>query len=122
MPRVAQPEEVKNFLISVKHTVIRPDGFDLVPRKDNLAALADLGLDRSFPRKVVLALSIRNYCFTDHDRDRPGEVWVFGTKIEGISFYIKLKLDCIGDRYIVKCLSFHPEREGREHLHFPYRE
>ena len=122
MPRIAEPREIEDFLVVVKRVAARPGGFDLIPRKETLDVLAEHGWGRSFPRTVVRSLTIRNYCYTDTDRDRPGEVWVFGTRIEGVPFYIKLKLDQVDGRYIVKCLSFHPERDGMGPLRFPYQE
>ncbi|ADG05644.1 hypothetical protein [Kyrpidia tusciae] len=121
MPRIAEPREIIDFLTAVKHVAARPGGFDLIPRKETLNVLAEHGWGRSFPRTVVRSLTIRNYSHTDADRDRPGEIWVFGTRIQSVSFYIKLKLDRVDGRHMVRCLSFHPEREGMEPLRFPYQ-
>lgn len=121
MVRIAEPKEIYDFLNIVKKVASRPNRFDLVPRRENLNALAEMGLPRSAPRNVVRSLTIRNYCFTDEDRDRTGEVWVFGKGIYDEPFYIKLKLDQIDGLYIVKCLSFHPEKPGSKPLMFPYQ-
>jgi hypothetical protein len=121
MKRIADQSEIMCFLHRVKTVVRRPGGFDLIPRKENMDVLAEYGLPRSFPREVVQGLSIRNYCYTDNDVGRPVEIWVFGKEIEGIAFYIKIKLDLIDGRYIVKCLSFHPESPEKPSLEFPYR-
>mgnify|MGYP001202526063 FL=1 len=121
MKRIAARSEVMCFLRRVKRVARHPKGFVLIPRKENLDILAEYGFLRSFPREVVQKLSIRNYSYTDHDVDRPGEVWVFGKEIEGVSFYIKIKLDSIDGRHLVKCLSFHPENPDKPSLEFPYR-
>jgi hypothetical protein len=121
MKRIAARSEVMCFLRRVITVSRHPRGFVLIPRKENLDILAEYGFLRSFPREVVQRLSIRNYSYTDNDVDRPGEVWVFGKKIEGVAFYIKIKLDQINGRDIVKCLSFHPENPEKPSLKFPYR-
>src|SRR5690606_41965937 len=88
MKRIAARSEVMCFLRRVITVSRHPKGFVLIPRKENLDILAEYGFLRSFPREVVQRLSIRNYSYTDNDVDRPGEVWVFGKKIEGVAFYI----------------------------------
>lgn len=121
MGRIAGKAEIEFFLRKVKAVAEHPMGFVLIPRKENMNVLAEYGFLKSFPRKIVQQLTISNYSFTDGDRDCPGEVWVFGKEIEGVSFYIKIKLDLINGREIVKCLSFHPEDPEKHPLEFPYR-
>lgn len=122
MARIVTRSELQVFLERVRDTASYSNRFSLVPRKDNLNALAEYGFERTVPRTIARSLTRRDYAFTDADRDRPGDVWVFGRQINKISLYIKLKLEIIGGRDFVKCLSFHPEREGSSRLRFPYRE
>ena len=57
----------------------------------------------------LFSLSVDDYCHgPDDDRDRPGLIWVFGKRVEGMEIYIKLKLAEVGKEAIAKCLSFHP--------------
>jgi len=46
---------------------------------------------------------------TDHDPDRPGDIWEFKKNIAGIGFYIKLKIDCCNIDKILKCIGFHED-------------
>ena len=41
------------------------------------------------------------------DKDRPGDIWVFGKEIAGSEVYIKLKIAQAGTHKIAKCISFH---------------
>ncbi|MCL6444771.1 MAG: hypothetical protein K6T83_15170 [Alicyclobacillus sp.] len=88
MRRIAEPDEISLFLMLLRDTASRPTGFDLIPRKENLDALAEFGLERTYPRTVVRSFTIREYSLTDEDRDRPGEVWVFGKKIQNMAIPI----------------------------------
>jgi hypothetical protein len=41
------------------------------------------------------------------DKDKPGDIWIFGKEIEGKEVYIKLKIAIVGEVRIAKCISFH---------------
>jgi len=118
--RIAEIEELRSFLSQVRKVAASPGGFVLIRRSKNMQALAEYGLPRDFPKQVVMKLSIRNYSYTDKDVNGSGEVWIFGGKIMDVPFYIKIKLETIDGRSIVKCLSFHPE-DSPPPLTFPYK-
>lgn len=81
---------------------------DFVPRQAFIEALTLLGITRRICHDELLSLSVEDYCQgPEDDRDRPGEVWVFGKRFEGKDIYIKLKLAKVGKETIAKCLSFH---------------
>lgn len=100
-------ESVGRFLTEFK-MVARRRGVDFVPREAFIETLTALGITRRICFDELLSLSVEDYCQgPEEDRDRPGEVWVFGKHYEGKEIYIKLKLTRVGRETIAKCLSFH---------------
>ncbi len=99
---------ILRFLMEFK-AVAEESGIDFIPRTEFLRALASLGLTKRNCRDEIFGLSIEDYCSgPEEDRDRPGQIWVFGKVIEGREIYIKLKIARVDERMIAKCLSFHP--------------
>ncbi len=45
----------------------------------------------------------------DLDINKPGDVWEFKKKIDGIQFYVKVKVVVENDEEILKCLGFHED-------------
>ena len=116
----AKKSDIKNFLIEFKKIVATGRGLDIVPRRENLDALSDLGLTKKNLKEEILALSVQDYCEgPEPDRDRPGEIWIFGKHIAGKEIYIKLKIAQVSKEKIAKCLSFHAANFP---LCFPYRD
>jgi hypothetical protein len=116
----AKRSDIKNFLIEFKKIVVTGRGLDIVPRRENLNALSDIGLTNKNLKEETLALSVQDYCEgPDLDRDRPGEIWIFGRQVAGKEIYIKLKIAQVGREKIAKCLSFHAANFP---LCFPYRD
>lgn len=112
-------KRIRDFLIEFKRIATEGRGIDFIPRRDNLDALADLGLTLRNARDEIMALSVMDYCEgPEDDRDKPGEIWVFGKEIEGKEVYIKLKVASAGEEKLAKCISFHISRRP---LRFPYR-
>jgi hypothetical protein len=100
--------EIRSFLLQFKKIVTEGRGLDIVNRRENLEALAKLGLTKKNLREEILTLSIENYCEgPEPDRDRPGNVWVFGKQLGSEEIYIKLKIAQVGKEKIAKCISFH---------------
>jgi hypothetical protein len=100
-------EAIGRFLKKFK-TVARRRGVDFIPREAFIQTLASLGITRSICHDELLGLAVEDYCQGPEDnRDRLGEVWVFGKHMEGKEIYIKLKLAKVGKETIAKCLSFH---------------
>jgi len=113
--------EIRDFLLQFKKIVAEGRGLDIVNRRENIEALAKLGLTKKNLREEILTLSVENYCEgPEPDRNRPGDVWVFGKQIGSEEIYIKLKIAQVGKEKIAKCISFHtanfplcyPCREG----------
>ena len=116
----AQKEKVREFLRELKKIVTTGRGLDVIPRRENIDALAELGLTKKNRKDEILALSVADYCKgPSPDSDKPGEIWVFGKCVGGKEVYIKLKIAHIGNEKIAKCLSFHVAQRT---LCFPFRE
>lgn len=112
--------EIRSFLLQFKKIVTEGRGLDIVNRRENLEALANLGLTKKNLREEILTLSIENYCEgPEPDRDRPGNVWVFGKQLGSEEIYIKLKIAQVGKEKIAKCISFHTANFP---LCYPYHE
>ena len=110
---------IKDFLVEFKKIVIKGRGLDIVNRRENIDALAKIGLTKKNLVEEILTLSVEHYCQgPEPDRDRPGEIWVFGKQIGGEEIYIKLKIAKVGKEKIAKCLSFHAANFP---LCYPYR-
>ncbi len=111
--------DIEHFLAEFRRIVLSGRGLDLIPRAENNQALVDLGLTRKTCTEEILNLTPAHYCHgPEPDRDKPGAVWVFGTVIEGIEVYIKLKIAQVAGVEVAKCISFHPAERP---LSYPLR-
>lgn len=114
--RVALETEVEDFLSRV-FSILRESskGLYIVKRTNGEDKtgnfMIETGLTNDMICEELLTLTIKNYSYTDTDRDshRTGEVWLFGKVLKPplinkkTEIYIKLKL-----QGRVVCLSFHP--------------
>jgi L-2-hydroxyglutarate oxidase LhgO len=100
--------EVILFLNEFK-SIVKKGGVYFVTRQEFIKTLTSFGITRSICQEELLSLSVEDYCQgPEEDRDRPGQVWIFGRRFQGTELYIKLKLAKVGKETIAKCLSFHP--------------
>lgn len=100
-----------DFLIYCKK-LINNGYFDFVPRKKNMDSLLFYGLTPIDAKLEILDLDIEDYYSgpdMDYDKTRLGEIWVFKKELDGVTFYIKLKLINENGDDIIKCLSFHED-------------
>jgi len=112
-------QKIREFLIEFKEIMLQR-GLDVIPRKENIDALAELGLTRKNRTDEIMNLAVEDYCSgPELDNDRPGYVWIFGKQINGMNIYIKLKIAEIEEQKIAKCLSFH---KAQYPLCFPCKE
>ena len=101
-------EDIWDFLLEFKMAATGGSGVDIVPRNETREILGLLGLTKLDLELLLLNLSIVNFCNgPEPDRDRPGEIWMFGIQIQGHEVYIKLKVAQVGKQKIAKCISFH---------------
>lgn len=112
-------DETRKFLLEFKKAATAKSGVDLVPRKDSLETIKQLGLTKRNLEGILLDLSVADYCDGPKaDRDKPGEIWEFGKNLDGHEVYIKLKVVAVGESRIAKCISFHIAQYP---MKFPYR-
>jgi hypothetical protein len=111
-------QDVRDFLLTFKRAGTAGSGIDMIPRAETRSTLTLLGLTKANLEEILLGLSVTDYCQgPEPDRDRPGNLWIFGREIEGHEVYIKLKVARAGDRQIAKCISFHIARHPLEYPH-----
>ncbi len=111
--------EIRDFLMEFKKIMVKGRGLDIVNRRENIDALAKLGLTKKDLKEEIMTLSVENYCEDpEPDKDRPGYIWVFGKQIGRQEIYIKLKITQVGKEKIAKCLSFHAAKFS---LCYPYQ-
>jgi hypothetical protein len=101
-------KQIHTFLIEFKRAVTQGSGVMLVPRHDTKVTLAHLGITKRNLEEILLTLSVDNYSSgPETDRDRGGDIWVFGKQIRGYEMYIKLKVTEVSGTKIAKCISCH---------------
>ncbi len=112
-------KEIQSFLIGFKQVVTQGSGVFLVPRHDTRVTMSHLGITKKNLEEILLALSVENYSSgPEDDRDRSGQVWVFGKVVRGYEIYIKLKVAEVSGKKVAKCISFHIASYPIE---YPYR-
>ena len=112
-------QDARSFLLEFKMAATGGSGIDVIPRAETRSTLAQLGLTMANLEEILLGLSATNYCRGPvSDRDRAGDIWVFGCDIDECEFYIKLKVAQAGEKQIAKCISFHPAMYP---LKYPHR-
>lgn len=84
--------------------------YDFVPRRKNMQDLARYGLTITDAKNEILGLVADDYYKgpkRDLDVNRPGDIWEFKKHIDGIVFYVKLKIVRENGQEILKYISFH---------------
>lgn len=99
---------VRDFLLEFKQAVTSESGVYIVPRQETKQTLRKLGLTKKNLEEILLSLSVTDYHKgPEPDRDRPGQLWVFGKEVDGHEVYIKLKVFEVKGSKLAKCISFH---------------
>jgi hypothetical protein len=110
---------IAKFLMEFKALLGTGRNFYFVERPERNSTLLDLGLTWTNFKKELLGLSVTDYYSgPEPDRDRKGEVWMFGKEINGREIYIKLKIVDLGTEKLAKCLSCH---EANQPINYPFR-
>ena len=77
-----------------------------------MQALAQHGLTILDAKNEILELGAGDYYKgpkQDFDPNRPGDIWEFKKEIDGICFYIKVKIIRENGEDILKCMGFHED-------------
>jgi len=101
-------DDVLQFLRNFKQAASSNRGVFIIPRQTTRQTLRDLGLTKRNLKDELLGLTLLDYSKgPESDRDRGGDIWIFGKKVAGHEIYIKLKIFRLDGEYCAKCISFH---------------
>ena len=98
--------------LTVLKRLLSEGKYDFVPRRKNMQALAKHGLTITDAKNEILELVVDDYYKgpkQDLDPNRQGEIWEFKKTIDGIQFYIKVKIVHENGEDIMKCIGFHED-------------
>lgn len=111
MGNQTRSSDVAVYLSEVKR-LLSAGKYDFVPRRKNMQALAQHGLTITDAKNEILGLVVDDYYKgpkQDLDPNRPGDIWEFKKNIDGIQFYVKVKITQENGEDILKCLGFHED-------------
>lgn len=111
MSNRASTSDIATYLTKVKR-LVSSKKYDFVPRRKNMQALAQHGLTILDAKDEIIGLVVGDYYKgpkQDFDSNRPGVIWEFKKIINGIRFYIKIKIVQENGEEILKCLAFHED-------------
>ncbi len=111
MRNQAGKPDIAAFLGKMKG-LISAGKYDFVPRRKNMQALAEHGLTITDAKNEILGLVVSDYYKgpkQDFDPDRPGDIWEFKKDVDGIPFYVKVKITQENGEDILKCMGFHED-------------
>ena len=106
-------EEIQKILIQCKKLVAQHK-LEFIPRDKNLQSLAKHGMQIEDAEDELMELNVNDYISGPQKERNPqihknGDIWIFKKKIDGIWFYIKLKISIENNHTRLKCLSFHED-------------
>ena len=111
MGNQASNAHIVAYLADVKR-LLSAGKYDFVPRRKNMQALAQHGLTITDAKNEILGLVVGDYYKgpkQDHDPNRPGNIWEFKKNIDGMQFYVKVKIVQENGEDILKCIGFHED-------------
>lgn len=111
MNQTADPSTISSFLKQAKY-LMSCGRYRFVSRSKNLQALSQHGLTVADVKEEIQSLVIDDYYKgpkPDFDQSRSGDIWEFKKEIDGEPFYVKLKIQNLNGKNILKCLSFHED-------------
>ena len=77
-----------------------------------MQALAQRGMTIADAKDEILGLAVGDYYKgpkQDFDPNKPGDIWEFKKDVDGILFYVKVKIVQENGEDILKCLGFHED-------------
>lgn len=111
MSNQASLSDIAAYLSEVKR-LLSAGKYDFVPRRKNMQALAQRGFTVNDAKNEILELVVGDYYKgpkQDLNPSRPGDIWEFKKNIDGMQFYVKVKIIQENGEDILKCLSFHED-------------
>ncbi|MBO5031984.1 MAG: type II toxin-antitoxin system MqsR family toxin [Lachnospiraceae bacterium] len=111
MSNQVSTSDIAAYLSEIKK-LLSAGKYDFVPRRKNMQALAQHGLTITDAKNEILGLVVDDYYKgpkQDLDSNRSGDIWEFKKDIDGIQFYVKVKITQENGEDILKCLGFHED-------------
>lgn len=111
MSNQASASDIVAYLSEIK-ALLSAGKYDFVPRRKNMQALAQHGLTIIDAKHEILGLVVDDYYKgpkQDLNPDHPGDIWEFKKNIDGIQFYVKVKIAKENGEDVLKCLGFHED-------------
>lgn len=111
MSNRAGSSDIAAYLSEIKR-LLSTGKYDFVPRRKNMQALAQHGLTITDAKNEILGLVVSDYYKgpkQDLDAKSPGDIWEFKKNIDGMQFYVKVKITQENGEDILKCLGFHED-------------
>ena len=111
MSNQASGSDIASYLTEVKR-LLSAGKYDFVPRRKNMQTLAQHGLTIADAKNEILGLVVGDYYKgpkQDFDPKRPGDIWEFKKQIDGMKFYVTVKIVQDNGEDILKCLAFHED-------------
>lgn len=111
MGNQANIPDIMAFLERMKR-LISVGKYDFVPRRKNMQALAQYGLTIADAKNELLGLVVGDYYKgpkQDFEPNRPGDIWEFKKDVDGICFYVKVKITQENGEDILRCIGFHED-------------
>lgn len=111
MAKNSKTSDIVKYLEKVKNLILAGK-YDFVPRRKNMQSLAQYGLTIMDAKDEIIGLVAGDYYKgpkPDFDPNRPGDIWEFKKNINGICFYIKVKITNENGEDILKCIGFHKD-------------
>lgn len=111
MSNQASTSDIAAYLSEVKR-LLSTGKYDFVPRRKSMQALAQHGLTITDAKNEILGLAVSDYYKGpkhDLDPNRPGDIWEFKKNIDGMQFYVKVKITQEKGESVLKCLGFHED-------------
>nr|WP_296262801.1 type II toxin-antitoxin system MqsR family toxin [uncultured Merdimonas sp.] len=111
MSNRASISDITAYLVRVKK-LLSAGKYDFVPRRKNMQALAQHGLTIMDAKNEILGLVVNDYYKgpkQDFDPNHPGDIWEFKKNVDGMQFYVKVKIVQENGEHILKCLGFHED-------------
>jgi len=107
---------VEAFLKALREAISK-NGLQVIAHASNNQALIDLGLTPKLREEIILNLQADNYAKgpLPDDQGMPGDVWIFGCKVNNREVYVKIKLVEVNGEKYAKCLSFHPSQHALDY-------
>jgi len=103
---------IKDITLFLEHAkkLISEGHYDFVPRRKNLQSLSAYGLTVCDAKEEILDLKVTDYYKgPKQDFTHPGLVWEFKKDINGIIFYVKIKIVNVNGQDILRCIGFHDD-------------